>query len=94
VKGGTAAIASRGRVDGVAVASRRVDAIDASLKFRKVQERTPRPHELRQIFISHCLLLRLDLLPLGKAGLDQRVGRLVQDVVDVREERISIFLHK
>ena len=32
---------SDGHVDGVTVASRRVDAIDANLKFRKGQKRTP-----------------------------------------------------
>ena len=32
---------SDGHVDGVTVASRRVDAIDANLKFRKGQKQTP-----------------------------------------------------
>ena len=45
-----AAIASRGRIDGVAVAWRRADAIDANLKFRKLEKQTLSQH--RQVALQ------------------------------------------
>ena len=40
---------SDGHVDGVTVASRRVDAIDASLKFGKVQKQTLSQHGMNAV---------------------------------------------
>ena len=52
---------SHSHIDGVAVASCRADAIDANLKFRKLQKQTLSQHIRREFLVPNFLELRVDL---------------------------------